>query len=412
MNRMNVIISASEEYSKYSVVMLLSLFRAEKDTRVTVYYFYNDPIDKILEYIERIADTYGNKIIPMQVNDNMIGSIPNIGVWNNSTVYRWLCLDLLPKEVDRAIVLGIDTLYLGSIKEFYNQEFDDSWFIMCNDMCTLELGPDRMPQVFEGGKQWGINPYERYCNADVVLLNLKELRKNISYKDIISNLNKFNFKYLDQDVLNFLYNDHIKIDDYLLYNFMPNVKSKSITYEKAIENVKIMHYTMEKPWNSFEESVAVTLWQSVAKETKYYSEWLERNIVIQKKKVNKFREYYKCLDYWLELKEKGLELRKEFSRRSINSIAIYGNGVLCDHLITELENTDIAIQYIIDRGHGKEYRGITVLNEYNLSPIDAVIVTPLFDFDAIKKNINEKSNVNVLSLFDLIESNLEFSKAI
>lgn len=407
---MNVIISASEEYSKYSAVMLLSLFRAEKDTSITVYYFYYDPIDEILEYVKDIADTFGNKIIPIQVNDDMIGNISNIGVWNNSTVFRWLCLDLLPKEVDRAIVLGIDTLYLGSIKEFYNQEFGDSWFVMCNDMCTLEFGPDRMPLIFEGGKQWGIDPYDRYCNADVVLLNLKELRKNISYNDIVSNINKFNFKYLDQDVLNFLYNDHIKIDNYLLYNFMPNVKSKSITYEKAIENVKIMHYTMEKPWNSFEESEAVKLWQSVAKETEFYEEWLERNIHIQKKKVNKFRQYYNCVDHWLVLKEKGLKLREEFKRRSINSIAIYGRGILCDHLITELENTDIVIQYIIDRGFDKEYRGITVLKEYDQSPIDAVIITPLFDFDAISNKIKENYNVSVLSIHDLIKSSLEFSK--
>ena len=108
----------------------------------------------------------------------------------------------------------------------------------------------------------------------------------------------------------------------------------------------------------------------------------------EKIKTDKFRGYYNLLNEWLELKNKGKTLDMYFKNEGINNIAVYGMGELGYRLAEELKNSNINIKYGIDKSAVFGYGDLTIqsLND-DIKNVDAVIVTPIFEFDKIEKEL-------------------------
>lgn len=121
---------------------------------------------------------------------------------------------------------------------------------------------------------------------------------------------------------------------------------------------------------------------------------------------DKWEKSYKmmsCLDKWLLLKEEGKQLSEYLEKYDVKTVAVYGMGVLGRHLISELSNSNIEIKYIIDRRselHHTKYDVKSVEDE--LPCVDAVIITPIADFDSIYKILKEKMQCRFFSIEELI----------
>ncbi len=115
-------------------------------------------------------------------------------------------------------------------------------------------------------------------------------------------------------------------------------------------------------------------------------------------------EYIVCRQ-WLYKKLHNKSLADFFRNRNVNKVAIYGVGYLGDMLITDLENTDVQISYIIDRNAGKKFYDYECYYPSDRLPeTDAVVVTPIRFFDGIKTELMKYNRFEIISLEEIVYS--------
>lgn len=128
--------------------------------------------------------------------------------------------------------------------------------------------------------------------------------------------------------------------------------------------------------------------------------------VLQQKnqELESANEKFFILGEWLTMEEQGKKIEDVLRARGISSIAIYGMGVLGNHLYQQLESSPISVSYIIDQKSLKGIYSAKVCGiEEELIGIDAVVVTPIYQFERIRKAIWEHNDVPVISLRNLLE---------
>jgi lipopolysaccharide biosynthesis glycosyltransferase len=110
-----------------------------------------------------------------------------------------------------------------------------------------------------------------YVNTDVLLLNLRELSKDLNLSKFLKLYQKKQYDAWDQDVINYCFRDKINRVDYYLYNYFPNLGLNNIDDNKFLKNVKIIHFAGgPKPWNvpryKISEYSVISEWWNVANE--------------------------------------------------------------------------------------------------------------------------------------------------
>lgn len=128
-----------------------------------------------------------------------------------------------------------------------------------------------------------------------------------------------------------------------------------------------------------------------------------KNIGTVKGKVDKFKSYYNMLNQWLLLKQEGKSLEKYFVENGYKTIAIYGMGEMGIRLYEELRNSSIEVKYAIDKNSSNTYSELTVVElEGELKSVDAVIVSAVFAFEEIEKELEKVIDCTVISLEDVV----------
>lgn len=116
--------------------------------------------------------------------------------------------------------------------------------------------------------------------------------------------------------------------------------------------------------------------------------------------------YIDFLDRWLLWKEQNDSWADYFKNKNIENAAIYGMGRTGKHVKYELEKAGVRIAYVIDRSekvlYGTEEH--YSLND-ELPMTDLVIVTPLKEFEEIKKEIEQKNPMlKVISVNEMLNA--------
>lgn len=176
--------------------------------------------------------------------------------------YRMFIPTLFP-EMDKAIYLDGDIVVLGDISEFYNTNIDGKLVAAINDRLVLDT-PEFVRYVEDGV---GIKATE-YFNSGVLVMNLKEFRKQNIEKKFTDLLLQYNFDSVcpDQDYLNVLCR-HSKVLLPIGWNKMP-LPDKSFD----ISTLKLCHYnSFEKPWRHDGVLFGEIFWEK-AKKTEFYSQ--------------------------------------------------------------------------------------------------------------------------------------------
>ncbi len=121
------------------------------------------------------------------------------------------------------------------------------------------------------------------------------------------------------------------------------------------------------------------------------------------KKVQKFKNYYNMTNQWLQIRNQGRSLEEFFQKNGMNTIAVYGMGELGNRLYEELEKSSITVAYTIDKEADKKYSTVKVVGmEEEFDQADAIIVTPIFDYDEIKASLESKTEMKIISLEEVI----------
>lgn len=128
----------------------------------------------------------------------------------------------------------------------------------------------------------------------------------------------------------------------------------------------------------------------------------EKQIQLKNKKVDKFKDYYHLLNQWLIHKQEGKCLEQYFIDNNYKSIAIYGMGEVGNRLYNELKDSKINVLYAIDESSWSAYSDIRIINIDDYKEVDVIVVSAIFDFDNIIKEISEKVNCPIISLEDVV----------
>lgn len=118
---------------------------------------------------------------------------------------------------------------------------------------------------------------------------------------------------------------------------------------------------------------------------------------------NKYWQSYQMMDRWVQLKQEGKHLTSYFEKNGYNCIAIYGMSYSGITLLDELSGSAIKVKYGIDANADKIYADIPVYKlSDQLEPVDAVIVSPIYYFDEIERDVSQKMSCPIIPLDDVI----------
>lgn len=123
----------------------------------------------------------------------------------------------------------------------------------------------------------------------------------------------------------------------------------------------------------------------------------------QKGKIDKFRNYYNMLNQWMQIRQKGIGIETYLKKHGYQTVAIYGMGEIGMRLYEELKNTDIEINYAVDRQDSCPYTEMKICSKTEpLDKADIMIVTAIFDYENIKAEMKKKIDFTIVSLEEII----------
>lgn len=138
----------------------------------------------------------------------------------------------------------------------------------------------------------------------------------------------------------------------------------------------------------------------------YYKSVLKKKDAVIGKYVNladKHMELYMLMNQWVKNYQQGKKLEDYFASKNIKTIAIYGMNYVGQTLYDELKKTEVKPLYGIDRNYKKIYAEIDVVSpEDTLLNVDAIVVTSITFFEEIKGNLSNKTNAEIINLFDAV----------
>jgi lipopolysaccharide biosynthesis glycosyltransferase len=174
------------------------------------------------------------------------------------TYYRLFIASLFP-QYDKIVYLDCDLVILGDIAELYNIELNQN---------ILGAAPEQYVQNTHEFRRYaekalGVDP-DSYFNAGVLLMNLKEYRKNEIEKKFIDLITKYDFDLLDPDqaYLNYLCLGKTHI--------LPNGWNKEPMPLTCEGKKNIVHYALyKKPWQ-FDDLIDGDYFWGYAKHSPFY----------------------------------------------------------------------------------------------------------------------------------------------
>ena len=162
----------------------------------------------------------------------------------------------MPAELDRILYIDPDTLILNPISELYNMELGGFCF----------AGASHTHGVVEDINHLRLDMPEdsRYINAGVLMMNLDELRRSYTSKELFDYIDKNadNLPLGDQDVINALYCTKTRYISPEIYNLDEKTALRSLkTHEWIEKNCSIVHYNGKyKPWKEGYVGTLAYLW--------------------------------------------------------------------------------------------------------------------------------------------------------
>ena len=120
--------------------------------------------------------------------------------------------------------------------------------------------------------------------------------------------------------------------------------------------------------------------------------------------IKKSQENYLLLRDWLELRNSNLSLCSFFEKRGWLKVILYGGGDLAQLFLEEIAGSKISCVRVYDKNADNIFLGVPV-EKYSgqlIHDADVVLVSVFYDFDNIKKMINELNDIPVVSIRQVV----------
>lgn len=130
-----------------------------------------------------------------------------------------------------------------------------------------------------------------------------------------------------------------------------------------------------------------------------YGEEIKKLIIRERKELHECR----FMNRWLFLKQRGIAFSAFFLQKGVYSIAVYGSHYMGQRLYDELKGSGVDVKYVIDRKPDKDNWEIPAVHpEDTLGAVDAVVITPVFDFLEIRAMLLKKLDCLMIPVEEML----------
>ena len=342
----NILISIDDQYVIHAKDLIRTLAEKNPKNKFNIYLIYDETLGESsireLNYFIECLDC--GTLKTYFFNDAKEKFPMHIDYITQNTYYRLFAPYIIEEDIDRLLYLDCDIICNGEISEFYNQSFDDNIFVACQNITPLYLKAFFNERI----SYLNLQKDETYVNAGVLLINVKAYKNFISSDSIYEYIkqNKDQFIFQDQDIINSLFRDNIKLGD-IIYNYQINV----IDWGLDMKNCRLIHYSeANKPWNNVSPNFKRYLHYY-----KYLYEQDRKNELrlLLQKQYNNFKYYYEYIEKLQNFNEIDIIIpvynSKKYLHKALDSIL---NQTYKDMRV-----------YIIDDASTEDYSEI--LNQYD-----------------------------------------------
>ena len=291
-NNIPVVLMSSNYFSPYLGVFIKSLINtSSKEYYYDIIIFEREISKRNKILLEQLVKNYSNIKIRFYNPQKKINDIKLYVAAANfayEAYYRifspWLLLNY-----DKAIVMDCDIILNKDIAELYNFNIDNYLAAAVKDIIYQGFlnSLDKNEWIKYSKEELGLyNPYD-YINTGVLLLNLKKIREQYSFDDVIEFAKKAKFRYQEQDIFNVLLKNNIlflprtwnfgiesNLPTKICHELSPLQSYKE--YLETKDNPFIIHYLAKpKPWDDPNIDFADKFWD-VARQTVFYEIILAR----------------------------------------------------------------------------------------------------------------------------------------
>lgn len=285
----NIVYCSNEKYAKYLCVTLYSLIEhtnSENNYNITILETdISDELKKDILSLKNGKDYINiNFVNVKQMLDEKENDKLFCHLYFTKEMYLRIFIPNILKDCDKAIYIDIDTMIMDDIAKLYQIDLEDYYVAAAKDFNSIVNVKffDSINKYFNECLK--IKDMNNYFNSGVLLMNLQKLREINVVQKTYDILEKFKeLLYPDQDVLNLICEDHVKIIDNN-WNFVPLI-NVSLIQDETFQNLaaewaigladrKLIHYiSEEKPWDEPKRFYSAGWWKK-AKETPVYQKLL------------------------------------------------------------------------------------------------------------------------------------------
>lgn len=215
---MNIIFSSDNNYSPYLAVSIFSILKNNQGESINFYILDLGIEQDNKDIISKIIKKFHCRVNFILVNESDFQQFPKTIEYISLATYARLNLTHYIKDIDKAIYIDVDTLTNGSLKDLWDIALDDYALAACQDTFI-----DIEHAYYKSSIGLDKNIY---FNAGILLLNLKKWREENVFQCSIDWVNKYRdvIKYQDQDILNGIFKDKVKIINNR-FNFTPSERN-------------------------------------------------------------------------------------------------------------------------------------------------------------------------------------------
>ena len=297
---LNIALGFDHNFIRHAAVTVTSLLEHVSES-VTFYMMCDDSVtakeqqrfEEILKRCPPNDKTGSEHMIKWISMKKEFGNL-YVGCWSQAMYYPLALPEVCPEN--RILFLDADTLVLSDLVSFYHQDLTGFYLAAAHDFpVDIWTKYDKYIHDDKGGRillsdyfirtrGWNAGDMKRYFNSGVLLMNLKFMRQENFSEKVRKALKEEFFVFPDQDCLNFICHDKVKIvsPEYnliIVESVLRRHISSSITdYYKYQKQPAIVHFVM-KPWKSpFDKIPYSELYWNYLKRTPYkkYAAWRYR----------------------------------------------------------------------------------------------------------------------------------------
>ncbi|MDR1504225.1 MAG: glycosyltransferase family 8 protein [Prevotella sp.] len=238
-------------YAPYCIILLYSILENNKENDITFHLLTNNMSEDNRKIIQQVVNDYGKNVLFYHVDKELFKGFPISGHINYAAYFRFLLPSVLP-DLDKVLYLDCDMIVDGDLKELWNIDIENYALAGVRDSEN-----DNIRLYNRLGYEQSLG----YINSGVLLINLKEWRKDNILTTAIKALTSspLKYQYHDQDFINEFYCDRkLLIDfkfnlmEFFLFSYNKFIISRKYFHdiERAIKKPTIIHFCGHiKPWH-------------------------------------------------------------------------------------------------------------------------------------------------------------------